>query len=212
MTTNSPNPVDGDVQALTDKERIKQFDVVSSLIEKIVSDCANGWTAERDYLLPLQIALAALTAEPVAYTDAEELETLRNGTFADMFTPHDSYKADSEWIALYTTPPAQLLRPLELPDEAPNALVALCQQMYDHKSTGSSVAHDVWQDCLEELRLNATAQPVTDGCKVPNEPTPEMQTAGATAIRFDTTPVNKLFTANAVYRAMLAAAPGGQDG
>lgn len=69
-----------------------------------------------------------------------------------------------------------------------------------------------WDAAIDEVqRLNATAQPVSDGCKVPNEPTPEMQTAGATAIRFDTTPVNKLFTANAVYRAMLAAAPGGQD-
>ncbi|WP_394546978.1 hypothetical protein [Pantoea ananatis] len=50
---------------------------------------------------------------------------------------------------------------IKLPNEAPNALVALCQQLYDHKSTGSSVAQDVWQDCLEELRLNATAQPVS---------------------------------------------------
>lgn len=42
---------------------------------------------------------------------------------------------------------------------------------------------------------------------VPKEPTSEMQSAAACAIRFDTTPINKLWTGNAVYKAMLAAAP-----
>uniref|UniRef100_UPI00388DE5A9 hypothetical protein n=1 Tax=Enterobacter cloacae TaxID=550 RepID=UPI00388DE5A9 len=42
---------------------------------------------------------------------------------------------------------------------------------------------------------------------VPIEPTAEMQSAAAGVIRFDTTPINKLWTGNAVYRAMLAAAP-----
>lgn len=49
---------------------------------------------------------------------------------------------------------------------------------------------------------------IPDGWKLlPVEPTPEMQSAAAGAIRFDTTPINKLWTGNAVYRAMLAAAP-----
>ncbi|MDU2021243.1 MAG: hypothetical protein E6736_13480 [Leclercia adecarboxylata] len=42
---------------------------------------------------------------------------------------------------------------------------------------------------------------------VPVEPTAEMQSAAAGAIRFDTPPINKLWTGNAVYKAMLAAAP-----
>ncbi|EAA8157627.1 DUF550 domain-containing protein [Salmonella enterica] len=42
---------------------------------------------------------------------------------------------------------------------------------------------------------------------VPVEPTAEMQSAAAGAIRFNTTPINKLWTGNAVYRAMIAAAP-----
>lgn len=42
---------------------------------------------------------------------------------------------------------------------------------------------------------------------VPIEPTAEMQSAAAGVIRFDTTPINKLWTGNAVYRAMIAAAP-----
>jgi len=42
---------------------------------------------------------------------------------------------------------------------------------------------------------------------VPKEPTDAMQAAGPAAIRFDTTIINKMWTANAVYRAMIAAAP-----
>ncbi len=42
---------------------------------------------------------------------------------------------------------------------------------------------------------------------VPKEPTAEMQSAGASAIRIETTALNKLWTGNAVFRAMLAAAP-----
>ncbi|HHT0510808.1 TPA: DUF551 domain-containing protein [Raoultella planticola] len=44
---------------------------------------------------------------------------------------------------------------------------------------------------------------------VPKEPTSEMQSAGASAIRIETTAVNKLWTGNAVFRAMLAAADSG---
>lgn len=58
----------------------------------------------------------------------------------------------------------------------------------------------------ESLPGNSPATP--DGwVMVPVEPTPEMQSAAAGAIRFDTTAINKLWTGNAVYRAMLAAAP-----
>ncbi|ATM92201.1 TPA: hypothetical protein QHR59_002106 [Klebsiella aerogenes] len=42
---------------------------------------------------------------------------------------------------------------------------------------------------------------------VPKVPTAEMQSAGASAIRIETTALNKLWTGNAVFRAMLAAAP-----
>lgn len=42
---------------------------------------------------------------------------------------------------------------------------------------------------------------------VPKEPTAEMQSAGASAIRIETTALNKLWTGNSVFRAMLAAAP-----
>ena len=49
---------------------------------------------------------------------------------------------------------------------------------------------------------------VQDGWKlVPAEPNDAMQAAGAQAVRIDTTAINKIWTSNAVFRAMLAAAP-----
>lgn len=63
--------------------------------------------------------------------------------------------------------------------------------------------------CSEVQRLNATAQPVSDGCKVPEgwklvpiEPTDKMINAALES---------GSFTFRTAYAAMLAAAPGGQD-
>lgn len=55
--------------------------------------------------------------------------------------------------------------------------------------------------------MDQPAPVVSDGyVMVPKEPTAEMQSAGASAIRIETTALNKLWTGNAVFRAMLAAA------
>lgn len=61
----------------------------------------------------------------------------------------------------------------------------------------------------EQNVMRADNSPVIpDGyVMVPKEPTAEMQSAGASAIRIETTALNKLWTGNAVFRAMLAAAP-----
>lgn len=59
-----------------------------------------------------------------------------------------------------------------------------------------------------ESQLAAAQQGVPEGWKlVPVEPQDAQQAAGATAIRFDTTLINKMWTANKVYREMVAAAP-----
>lgn len=58
--------------------------------------------------------------------------------------------------------------------------------------------------------LAAPVQPVAvpDGWKlVPSEPNDAMQAAGAQAVRIDTTVINKIWTGNAVFRAMIAASP-----
>lgn len=69
-----------------------------------------------------------------------------------------------------------------------------------------------WRRYALELRALASApvQPVAvpHGWKiVPAEPSDAMQAAGAQAIRIDTTAINKIWTGNAVFRAMIAAAP-----
>ncbi|MGN1057219.1 MAG: hypothetical protein ACI4QS_10960 [Comamonas sp.] len=60
----------------------------------------------------------------------------------------------------------------------------------------------------EPSQLEAAQQGVPEGwALVPVEPQDAQQAAGATAIRFDTTLINKMWTANKVYREMVAAAP-----
>jgi len=56
--------------------------------------------------------------------------------------------------------------------------------------------------------VNAPPLTVPHGWKlVPVEPNDAMQAAGAHAIRIDTTAINKIWTGNSVFRAMIAAAP-----
>ncbi|WP_394546889.1 hypothetical protein [Pantoea ananatis] len=82
MTTNSPNPVDGDVQALIER--------ATTLIAKANVFHREDPFYELDVNL-LYIALASLTAEIHSFTFEEDPQPL------------------------YTTPPAQMLRPVELP-------------------------------------------------------------------------------------------------
>ncbi len=72
------------------------------------------------------------------------------------------------------------------------------------------LAAEIWNACRGAM-LSEPVSPdyrLPDGyVMVPKEPTAEMQSAGASAIRIETTALNKLWTGNAVFRAMLAAAP-----
>ncbi len=86
--------------------------------------------------------------------------------------------------------------------------------IHDGKSEKARQRCEGWNACLAEVqRLNATAQPVSDGCKVPEGwklvpliAFPSQWAAGQKA--FDSAGINKV---DAVYKAMVAAAPGGQD-
>lgn len=77
------------------------------------------------------------------------------------------------------------------------------------QNAGSQLPHNLIAETESMLAAAPTGIPmIPDGyVMVPKEPTAEMQSAGASAIRIETTALNKLWTGNAVFRAMLAAAP-----
>ncbi|MCC2873788.1 hypothetical protein LK532_19590 [Enterobacter asburiae] len=141
-----------------------------------------------------RIALASLEAEPVAW--------LLSGGGAKNNVSFDSGNAYAdplrEVTPLYTAHPAPVSVPaaMEMDDDFDSA--------FEH---GKAVG---WNACRAAMLQGADGNSpvIQDGwVMVPVEPTTEMQSAAAGAIRFDTTPINKLWTGNAVYRAMLAAAP-----
>ncbi|WP_345725537.1 DUF551 domain-containing protein [Klebsiella michiganensis] len=81
------------------------------------------------------------------------------------------------------------------------------------QNAGSQLPHNLIAETESMLAAAPTGIPmIPDGyVMVPKEPTAEMQSAGASAIRIETTALNKLWTGNAVFRAMLAAAPQPQN-
>ncbi|MEB7500022.1 hypothetical protein NGC23_07440 [Leclercia pneumoniae] len=115
-----------------------------------------------------------------------------------------SYTFEDDPRPLYTAPPA-----LVVPDELLSAMEEVLRI--------SDRDHDTWHkvkagivSCRAAMLQGAAgnSQAIPDGyALVPVEPTAEMQSAAASAIRFETTPINKLWTGNAVYKAMLAAVP-----
>lgn len=111
MTTNSPYPVDGDVQALIEqcKDNIDTLTVA-------LKHCGQEEADEIYRNLELQkVALAALTAEPVAHRYAY-LPGIGDADWK--YVDSSEYANKSSGYSgqdLYTTPPAQLLRPVELP-------------------------------------------------------------------------------------------------
>lgn len=147
------------------------------------------------------IALASLEAEKNAEPVAK-VETVGVCWYADNGVPRKPVLGTE----LYTAPPA----PASVPDvvsweDVPEEITE------DDIALASAWAHGFNQCRAAMLR---GAEPVTTDYKLPEgwvavpiEPTSEMQSAAAGAIRFDTTPINKLWTGNAVYKAMIAAAP-----
>lgn len=89
-----------------------------------------------------EIALAALTAEPVAWTDAEELRDLRTVGFCEMFTVEPVSKDADMYrvIPLYTAPPA----PVSVPDGLKQAV-----EFYEQvKQEDIPVETGAWKDAV----------------------------------------------------------------
>lgn len=113
MTTNSPNQVDGDVQALI--YRCK--DAVAHLSQMVEAGIRGGRYSVTEYRHQLMInktALAALEAEPVAW-----IVMAPQGDYIER-NPEVVAHLEGTGLAkckpLYDAPPAQLLRPVELPE------------------------------------------------------------------------------------------------
>ncbi|WP_019106217.1 hypothetical protein [Pantoea ananatis] len=102
MTTNSPNPVDGDVQAQISlcKIEIKRW------------KAAAETNPNMRYMVALmETALASLTAESIGFIH----NCVNSG---DTETTSAIFKEENRHYgrAVYLNPPAQLLRPVDLPE------------------------------------------------------------------------------------------------
>lgn len=106
MTTNSPNQVDGEVQALIYRCK-NSVDHLSQMVEAGIRGGRYSVTEYRYQLMINKIALAALEAELCAYLYGASFE--RGEVEGEI---EDSPGTD---MPVFTTPPAQLLRPVELP-------------------------------------------------------------------------------------------------
>lgn len=109
MTTNSPNPVDSDVQALI-------ADCQAEIVE-IGKMLALGGAVPylKSQLQRQKVALAALTAEPVYQFIVNNPDKDGYIEWADCNSDYFSNEPSDSRRILYTNPPAQLLRPVELP-------------------------------------------------------------------------------------------------
>ncbi|MGU3773116.1 hypothetical protein [Klebsiella michiganensis] len=133
-----------------------------------------------------RMALAAMDSEPVAWLWSRDGDAERDVSL----TPPD----DDDDAAMLNHPSS--IQPNT--DAAPGTEIK-------HPSSNSPVIGidpASGPDRTVEVRYVAPPGYVM----VPKEPTAEMQSAGASAIRIETTALNKLWTGNAVFRAMLAAA------
>lgn len=164
------------------------------------------WTIELELA---RIALASLEAEPVFEVEVSGNHWLNAGPVDD-----SDFSGMPDGVnQLYSTPPS----PVSVPEWTNEQCLEFLSIAFRHAEIKGDLE-------LDDIRLgvkmvNGSRAAMLQGADgnspvipvgwlmVPVEPTPEMQSAAAGAIRFDTTPINKLWTGNAVYRAMLAAAP-----
>lgn len=176
-------------------------------------------------LAALRIALASLEAEPVCVIDQSNLDYLKSGSDADVWPASRTEMGDvllyrtaqpatvsaptfEEWCERTEQKPVGWVRDAmkEAYDGCRAAMLQGAENVKSRCTTQTAPVLDSLPKIAESRCSNSPAIP--DGWKpVPVEPTPEMQSAAAGAIRFDTTPINNLWTGNAVYKAMLAAAP-----
>lgn len=191
----------------------------------VVSDIKCDEVAHKDdvvmnTLKVFEIALASLTAEPVSYADQQAFRNFKN----EVATKEWMWaKPDAGLSPLFTKPPAPeqeqfTKEELDLFRQWYNAVADINHKYLNRKD---ALIFEKIMAMLEapeitigvDLASGPDSTVITHyraptGWKlVPVEPTSEMQTAGGIAVKCETTAINKLWTGNAVYKAMLAAAP-----
>lgn len=200
------------------KEQLRERarEKVKSLEFSITQTAFADSRAELEEELELaRIALASLEAEPAIHrwrrvtVEPYGPYPWHYGNFIGFSKPVEGI--EDEYF--YSAPPA----PVSVPDEATPDNIDILASTYAPRGVTfqwdrdeCNAAADSWNACRDAMLQGADGNSpvIQDGwVMVPVEPTTEMQSAAAGAIRFDTTPINKLWTGNAVYRAMLAAAP-----
>ncbi|AVG33302.1 hypothetical protein OGD86_001061 [Enterobacter asburiae] len=195
------------------KEQLRERarEKVKSLEFSITQTAFADSRAELEEELELaRIALASLEAEPAIHrwrrvtVEPYGPYPWHYGNFIGFSKPVEGI--EDEYF--YSAPPAQVYVPDELNTRTANDVM---NEHLSWKYYGDAEVFCIaWNACRAAMLQGADGNSpvIQDGwVMVPVEPTTEMQSAAAGAIRFDTTPINKLWTGNAVYRAMLAAAP-----
>ncbi|ENT6125864.1 hypothetical protein ACFFZC_002673 [Enterobacter hormaechei] len=188
-------------EQLRERARAKVKSLEFSITQTAFADSRSELEEELELA---RIALASLEAEAVGEVVLGEYDDC--GCHPDAKVVCIAADGQADWgnfkdgTPLYTAPPAPASVPaaMEMDDDFDSA--------FEH---GKAVGWNAYRAAmLQGAERVTTAYKLPEGyVLVPVEPTAEMQSAAAGAIRFDTTPINKLWTGNAVYRAMLAAAP-----
>lgn len=116
MKSNSPNQVDGDVQAL-----IADCQAEIAELEKHLTTWGEEWSPYlQSKLKRQQIALAALTAEPDGFRVRNKKISQDNEIYDDRFTGekcinNTTQPEDYEIYAIYRKPPADSVRHMLMP-------------------------------------------------------------------------------------------------
>ncbi|MBB2301229.1 hypothetical protein HEN10_015780 [Escherichia sp. 93.1447] len=103
---------------------------IKSFITGFLSDAAHDNQSSNSLLANVfRIALASLEAEPVAWTDEEELRDVKQYGLGEIFQyPPDKYADSRRVIPLYRVPPASIVQAQGI-EIAINELVALSPRL-----------------------------------------------------------------------------------
>lgn len=174
----------------------------------VVDDGYGEFSDRMNFSLPVGTKLytappAPANAEPVAWR-------YRTTDINGNPNPHWSFSEEASLMGLYQPLYAAPPLPVAVTDE--RAAFNAWNNDTDCPLAGRDAKTAAWLAWSRRAAMlqgaDGNSPVLPDGwAMVPKEPTSEMQSAAAGAIRFDTTPINKLWTGNAVYKAMLAAAP-----